>query len=195
MKIKDLKKGLVEFQKAKAATATKKVRREIDPEKAASALLNEPASVFDMASDDADAGEVIKNLAGRVESIRALMEKAHESEGRIFVMVDEDDTISKEFEMVVKSEETKKDEEKPEKPEGEETKKDEGSENPEGEKIDTAKADDSWPLDMVASDPSRMRRLTKSEQITSTDPSHRRDVRKAKRDRKRAGERCMSAGE
>lgn len=181
----ELKEGFAPLAKKKTETE-KKVRFEIDLEKTAKALLNEPVDAIEKADDNTDADDLAKSLTGRIEQIESLLEKAVEDDnGRVFVTVDADDPVAKEFALEAKAGHM---DDKPKKKAGDE-----------GEETDTAKADDdgevSWEADL-AGKADRRRKLTKSEQVVSTDPSHRRADRIAKRDLVRdRKKRSMVAGD
>lgn len=184
MKLAELKAGLEPLAKV----AQKKVTKmEIDLEKAATALLNDPVKGIEKADDDTDADELAKGLISRVESIESILSKATEDEdGRVFVSVSDSELdLAKEFAV---------DKGYMKKPKKKMPEEEEGMEKGKEEEVNKSDDDDSWPLDMSGK-PSRVRKFTSDEIVTSTDPSERRRIRKAKRDRKRSGERCMRAGD
>lgn len=193
VKLSDLKKGLAPLAKAKTEI-DKQVRIEIDLEKAATALLLEPVEGIEKADEADDADELAKSLIERIDAIESLLAKGESDEdGRLFVTVDTTDALAKEFAVDVKS----RDKDKSKKTSDDDD-ADEGTED------DVTKADDdgevSWEADL-AGKAARRRHLTKGEQVVSTDPSARADLRKAraerqkKRDRVLKGQRCMSAGD
>lgn len=173
----ELKKGIAPLKKAKTETK-KQVRVEIDLEKAAIALRDEPVDGIEKADENADADELAKSLTGRISQIQTLLEKAEEDEdGNVFVVVDEDDALAKEFAFDKKPKKSEKEEDE----EKSKTKKDEEGDE-DGDPADLNKADDdAWPTDFNGK-AERRRRLTKGERVVSTDPSARQARREAKRD-------------